>query len=37
MALDLYPKTVTRNRQMFKKSQGGEKVVKNLDYFEWRW
>ena len=25
MALDLYPKTVTRNRQ----SQGGEKVVKN--------
>ena len=27
--LDLYPKTVTRNRQMFKKSQGGEKVVKN--------
>ena len=29
MALDLDPKTVTRNRQMFKKSQGGEKVVKN--------
>ena len=29
MALGLYPKTVTRNRQMFKKSQGGEKVVKN--------
>ena len=29
MALDLAPETVTRNRQMFKKSQGGEKVVKN--------